>query len=77
MKNLEEYTLTLTRRDLCDLMLACTQIEWAARDEMKSADVNEYRRDIVLPGTVAKWEALHDKIEEQLDRLDAETEKAI
>ena len=71
--NEDNYTVTLSRLDICDLLLACTEIKFSALDEMKQKDCPEYRRDHVLPGTVAKWQRLHDKLHEQLDILDAGT----
>lgn len=70
------YRLNLDRREICDLMLACTQIANAARDEMNN-DPNcpEYRREHVLPGTVNKWKTLHDLLEKQLDEQDQKYQK--
>lgn len=66
------YIVQLDRLEVCDLLLACTHIAMAAREEMKN-DPNcpEYRREHVLPGTIKKWTDLHDKIEKQLNVLDA------
>ena len=67
-----EYILKLSRLEICDIMLACTSIKLSARDEMlNDPDCPEYRRDVVLPGTIKKWEALHDNIERQLNGNDA------
>ena len=67
----ETYTLELTRSEICDLLLACTEIKWSAIDEMKNdPDCPEYRRDVVLPGTIKKWQSLHDIIDEQLTEQD-------
>lgn len=65
--NENSYTITLTRLEICDLMLACTSVKWDAIREMQD-DVNcpDYRRKVVLPQTVKKWEALHDKVKAQL-----------
>lgn len=68
--NENTYTLQLTRLEICDLMLACTRIFCEAREEMQSPDCNEYRREKVLPGTVRKWEGLHDKVKRQLEAQD-------
>lgn len=70
--NTEKYTITLTRLEVCDLLLACTHVKWDAINEMeKDPECPEYRRKVVLPGTVKKWGNLHDKIENQLHGLDA------
>lgn len=67
------YTITLDRSELCDLMLACTGIVIDARIEMESdPDCPQYRREHVLPGTIKKWQRLRDLIEVQLDQIDKE-----
>lgn len=72
MLNENTYTITLSRLEICDLMLACTHVKWDAIDEMKNdPECPEYRRERVLPDTVKKWEGLHDKIKKQLNALDA------
>lgn len=66
-----KYLLSLDRLYICDLMLACTHIVWDARHEMASdPDCPQYRREHVLPGTIEKWQALHDLLADQLDRQD-------
>ena len=66
-----EYTLKLTRLQICDLLLACTHIKCNAIYEMKNdPECSDYRREKVLPGTIAKWGNLHDLIEAQLDEQD-------
>ena len=69
--NEKNYVLSISRLEVCDLMLACTNIVCGAMEEMHDPNCNEYRRQHVLPGTVKKWQALHDKLEKQLDILDA------
>lgn len=72
MLNDNAYVVSISRLEICDLMLACTHIVCAAREEMTSnLSCPEYRRDHVLPGTIKKWQALHDKLKRQLDILDA------
>lgn len=72
MLNEKNYILSVDRLEVCDLMLACTHIVCAAREEMlNDPDCPEFRRTNVLPGTIKKWQALHDKLEKQLDILDA------
>ena len=71
MFNEKDYTLTVSRLEVCDLMLACSQIICGAWDEMRSPDCDEYRKKHVLPGTVKKWQALHDKLDKQLSAQDA------
>lgn len=70
--NDNDYVLSVSRLEVCDLMIACTHIIFAARDEMiNDPDCSEYRRTHVLPGTIKKWQKLHDKLDRQLDILDA------
>lgn len=71
MTNETTYTLNLSRRDICDLLMACTGIKWDAIEEMKNdPECPEYRRDHVLPETIKKWEKLHNLLESQLDEQD-------
>lgn len=68
----ENYLLNLDRIELCDLMLSCTAIIIDARKEMEhDPNCSEYRRKNVLPGTIRKWQTLHDKIKKQLEIQDA------
>ena len=70
--NENNYILSLNRQEVCELMLACTQIVCDAHDEMEhDQSCPEYRRTHVLPNTIQKWQSLHDKIAAQLDILDA------
>lgn len=70
--NEKNYTITLSRLEVCDILLACSHVKWDAIEEMeKDPDCPEYRRTVVLPGTVKKWGNLHDKIERQLNGNDA------
>lgn len=70
--NENNYVLSVNRLEVCDLMLACTHIVCAAREEMEhDPSCPEYRRTHVLPGTIKKWQSLHDKLSAQLDILDA------
>jgi len=72
MLNDNAYVVSVSRLEICDLMLACTHILCSAREEMTSDPTcSEYRREHVLPGTIKKWQALHDKLKRQLDILDA------
>lgn len=73
---MNNYIISLNRLDVCDLLLACTFIFCDAREEMNDPNADAYRREKVLPGTYKKWKTLYDKIERQLDILDAlNTEK--
>lgn len=71
MIDTSKYTITLDRIELCDLMLACTGIVIDAKQEMENdPDCPQYRREHVLPGTIQKWQRLHDLIEAQIDEID-------
>lgn len=69
MTNQDTMTLKLSRIEVCDLLIACTAIEWEAREEQAAAETSETRREI-LNGTIKKWEELHDIIKKQLDEFD-------
>lgn len=72
MLNDKDYVISVNRLEVCDLMLACTEIVIDLRHEMESdPDCPQYRREHVLPDSIKKWQALHDKLERQLDILDA------
>jgi len=68
--NQRTYSLKLKRIEICDLMLACTQIVENVNAEMRDPECGEYRRTVVLPATARKWEALHDELKKQLDEQD-------
>lgn len=70
--NEKNYVLSVSRLEVCDLMLACTGIVCDMRTEMLTdPDCPEYRRNHVLPESMKKWQRLHDKLKKQLDILDA------
>lgn len=69
------YSLTLSRGEVCDLLLACTCIVSGATLEMNDPECPEYRREHVLPETIKKWQTLHDKIADELTTLDANSEE--
>ena len=65
------YTIRLDRSKICDLLLACTGIKIDAMNEMEhDPNCPKYRREHVLPGTIEKWQNLHDMLEAQLDAQD-------
>lgn len=68
--NEKEYTVIVSRLELCDLLLSCTHIMCEAQAEMSSPECSDYRKNVVLPGTIDKWHALHNKLEMQLRILD-------
>lgn len=73
---MENYKLKLTRSEICDLMMACTSIIADAEYEMKyDTKCPVYRRNHVLPGTIKKWQTLHDKLKKQLDVQDQKEER--
>lgn len=69
------YFLYLQRGEICDLLIACTSIVSEADREMKDPECPEYRREHVLPGTIQKWQKLHDKLFKQLEIMDAIAEQ--
>ena len=71
--NANTYTLKLDRLYLCDLELACTCIVIDARRVMESLPAGDYRKEHVLPGTIEKWQRLHDMVAAQIDEQDNAT----
>ena len=69
MANETIYKPELTRIDICDLLLAALAVRWDAIHELNDPKTNETRKQ-VLQGTVEKWEGIHDRLKEQLDKLD-------
>lgn len=74
MRNGEMMNLRMTRLDMCDLMLATTNIVAEARTEINDPDTTETRKKI-LEGTIKKWTTLHDKISEQIKQFDEEYDR--
>ena len=74
MINGKIMTLELTRLEMCDLLIATTNIVIEARTEQAAAETSETRKEI-LTGTIAKWKTLHDKIAAQIAAFDEEQEK--
>ena len=71
MKNSSEYTLSLKRIQICDLMVACSGIIQEAKDEQRRPETSDTRKEI-LEGTIKKWKRLHDELKRQLDEQDSE-----
>lgn len=71
MPNSTDMTLKLKRLEICDLLLATTLIVSDSRTEMNDPETSEDRKKI-LEGTIKKWQALHDKLKEQLEAQDEE-----
>lgn len=71
MKNRNKYTLKLPRIQFCDLMMACSGIIMASKDEQRCPETSDTRKEI-LDGTIKKWKRLHDELKRQLDEQDAE-----
>lgn len=69
MLNGKTYTIKIQRLKMIDLMMACTSIWGDAMTEMNDPNTSADRK-AVLEGTIKKWKALHDELEEQLDAQD-------
>lgn len=68
MKN---YTLNISRSDICKILTACTEVIIAKDTEMRlDENCPEYRRGHVLPESIKMWRELHDEIMKQLDEQD-------
>ena len=58
----------MTRRELCDLMMACTGIKFNFMDDLNKATDEDAKK--IAEGGIRKWERLHDMLKEQLDAFD-------
>jgi hypothetical protein len=73
MKNDDIMTLNLKRLNVCDLQLAITLLAGDMKREMDSdPECPEYRKTVVLPASIKKWEKLKAEISKQFDAQDAE-----
>jgi len=73
MTNDETMTLNLRRINMCDVMLAITGIVTDMKHEMNNDPAcSEYRKTIVLPASIKKWEKLRDEIKRQFEAQDKE-----
>lgn len=68
---INEYTLSLKRIQINDLMMACTGIIIAAKNEKRCPETSDARKEI-LDDTIKKWKRLHDELKRQLNEQDAE-----
>ena len=68
--NSRTVTLKVSRLEVCDLMLSTTHIVNDLRQEIADPLTTETRRNI-CQSSIKKWEALHDKLSEQLTAFDA------
>ena len=66
-------TVEMTRTELCDLRLACTNIIIATMNEIRDPETSDTRREIA-ERTLKKWQTLKDKIILQTAEQDGETE---
>ena len=71
MMNNENMTLTLTRRDICDLRIAITHIIIDMKNELRDEATGECRKEI-LERSMTKWEKLKAEIVKQFDEQDGE-----
>lgn len=69
MTNERIYKPELTRRDICDLLLAALSVKWDAINKLNDAETGPARKE-VLKGTIKKWEGIHDRLNAQLEKLD-------
>lgn|GEM_PF-4027760 len=73
MKNDNIMTLELRRLNVCDLQIALTGLIWDMKREMNNdPECSEYRKTVVLPASIKKWEKLKAEISKQFDEQDAE-----
>ena len=60
----------MNRQDMLRLTQACLALIIDMEDEMKSSDCTEYRRDHVLPQSVAMWRRIKEEVDRQIDAQD-------
>lgn len=74
MLNEEKYTLTLKRREICNLKMAITSIILGTK-KMIEEDKKNGLNDGFHEGTLKKWIDLHTKLNDQLTEQDEALEK--
>lgn len=73
MTNDNIMTLELRRLNVCDLQIALTGLIWSMKNEMNNdPECPEYRKTVVLPASIKKWEKLKAEISKQFEEQDAE-----
>lgn len=73
MLNGEIRSINLMRIDVCDVLMAITGIRVGMMNEIRDENITETRREI-LQYSLKKWDQLHDKIQNQLDEQDEQSE---
>ena len=67
---MENYTLTMNRLDILRLSQACLHIIFDMQDETRDPNCDEYRREHVLPESVAMWRRIMEEVDRQVDAQD-------
>jgi len=73
MTNEDMMTLNLKRLNVLDVSLAITCLIQDMKREMNNdPECPEYRKTVVLPASIKKWEKLKAEISKQFEEQDAE-----
>ena len=70
MKNDNIMAINLRRINVLDVKLALTGLIHDMKKEMSDESTSEYRRTVVLPASIKKWETLRAEIGRQFDEQD-------
>lgn len=76
MRNSEIMSLNLTRLDMCDLMIATSNIYFDMGMEMRDENTTETRRKILVE-SMKKWMRLHDEIRRQINEFDRQYDERL
>jgi hypothetical protein len=74
MENQEIMELKLKRIDMLDIQVAITGLIWSMKHEMKDERTDDYRKNVVLPQSIQKWETLKAECVRQFEEQDGATE---
>lgn len=73
MANDDMMTLSLKRLNVLDVNLAITGLIQDMKREMNNdPECSEYRKTVVLPASIKKWEKLKAEISKQFEKQDTE-----
>lgn len=67
--NEEIISISLSRNDVCDVLMAIHNVEHDYMQEIRDEGTDETRREIAK-SSLQKWEKLHGKIKEQISAQD-------
>ena len=68
MLNGKTVNVKIKRHELIDLMMACTELKFAFKEDLANAKDNDAKR--IAEGGMRKWENLHEILKQQLNAFD-------